>query len=99
MTDVTNGAYNWLTLMIEDQYGFTTDLYKMMVDDASMDLTSLNMNNETFHSAILDSTFSEICGVEASVFTLDNSELITTRTTFQGCYAEYDAVQGTTVLL
>jgi len=37
MTDVTNGAYNWLTTMIEDQYGFTTDLYKMMFDDKSMD--------------------------------------------------------------
>ena len=65
----------------------------------SLDLNALVMNITTFRSLIFESYFYEVCGKDVSAIYMDNTELKVHNSIIKGCYAEFDAALGATVLL
>ena len=86
------------TTLVENENKELVRLWSMIED--TLDLRQLDMENITkFTSFVMNTTFEYICGKEVSVLFVDQSIVKVHTSKLQGCYSEFDAALGSTVVL
>lgn len=86
------------TTLVTNDNGELVRLWTMLED--TLDLRQLDMENITkLTSFVMNTTFEHVCGNEVSAIFVDRTTVKVHTSKIKGCYSEFDAPLGSTVVL